>query len=216
MERGYVSLHLIKVGKRGQFVKDNLSKSTASIGGTIKLPFNGVLKSHKVMYLKIKTKLFSNNKIKIITQYYGQKLKKRKQLLLTKEFIIKEQQPFVFAPEGQKGQAFKKYVRIIPHLQKQAPPKNVNDLMLHFEKFYMINMRSQKLMAAGGVTGNIIGINVPDQGNFVISLQRFPGAKKLGILNENEISIYSIENWKKPNYKIIASNTIIEIGRAHV
>ena len=206
LDRGYVQLHLIETGEVDQFIKDSEAKGLLPVGAEMTFTLGYPIASHPETYLKVKTNHAPNCTIEIWTEYYSG----NQDLILSKKFTIPEWKPLVILLEGQEKQnTGKKCLRVVPRLEKEKHPLSTSNLLLHLEKFYFFDTQKQKLLAAGGVTGHIIGINVPGEGFFEFSLQHFSGARPLGILSDNEIAIYSHDNWKVPGYKIIASNTII-------
>lgn len=213
--RKIMMLDFLVVSPAGTLLGSLPEKGTVSLHGSIGVPLSYPLGDHANPYLAIGVKPVVPNKIEITMGYYSQFFREGEQpgegtvLLATKKLVIPEWQPAMVLLEGQEEKYHKIYLRVIPDLQRKEEPSHISRFTLHLENFYFIDLQEQKLLAAGGVTGQIIGINIPDKGLFEFSLQKFTGASIHGIVSGNEISIFDQAKYGRPRYKIVATNPIV-------
>ena len=203
---GYLQTQVFAIGDSGQLVEDSQSSGASSIGSVLCIPLKYSYQGHQNPYFQLRTALAPQNRIDLISEYFADK--SLKTALTTKKMRIPEWQPTTILMEGD-GQRLKRYLRVVPRLRKEENPRDIANILLHLEKFYFLNMKTNKLLATAGATGQRISINIPNEGLFEISFQRFHRARRIGIAWANEIEIYSYENMKTSAYKIVATNNIV-------
>ena len=170
--------------------------------------FQSELGDFKTFYVYQKWELLKNKSLKVTVKEYDKakwvpdprfKDKNEAPKILEGVDVIKEEEKILkyFEPINWVSAANndkKVVLRIIPNIEDSKPLLDLSELPISSEHIILYNNHDNIWIRDFGVEGKFIGIKIHNFGGFLISFNKFEGAKEMGSAYANKINLYFEKN----------------------